>query len=789
MQSLPPEVLALPSPLIAIVHPGETPLAGALARALSATHAAATATAYYGSPSTPAPRSRFEPFSLSHAFPVKGDREGGAGAAATPSPPPPGVLRAGWMAKHQTLVPGAVLLVIPLDVGLTADAWPALEAAVLTSANILRSTVGSGRPLTVGCALVSDAPRSQVVAGGGEGWPDRLAQLRRRGGWEGGEFAVICGEELGVAPSPPTSPGGRLPPPSPLLALEAALRGAAHSYYKTTAKRWKAEAAALASEPSSWVACASRARALFKVAHFAEFRGKAAQALKYYASVGKVLANAPITLTTASCTLAVADLASFKVQLGMLAHGFGPVVSPSGMEVGAALGGGAQAAVMAFQHHIRSFERVVCRAAGSPVCDADGPHFSEWQRLGWLARQHTLAAELLSLNLPPPRKDTKPHLLPSHYFHTAGVFAAKQRVAAVADGVRAYFTPGGVLPWTRVDPPPPSGWVFAAPTFVGGPPSATRDRAPAPTPLEVAAAQSEQLRWVEACLDHPGIEVGLFEQAQKRDPTEPGVGDAPRSLLSSPGAPPGMDADSLCVDPGSNFSYVVSATTSQTRLWRATCVGDALFAGGRVAEAARLWVGVAQASRVHALPPQLWTGVVTKLRNAGAALHESALFVTTSLELVGGADGDATPACRREWLEAAAATLSSRPRLPVYPAPPTLLSATVGFTTRALLRGDLATVRITLHHGMPVDTVLDRFVVKWGQCRGNAGDALNATGRGEGQFQFVETPSPLTLVVVHSLAGASLQSRGQGGVRPRVVHHPHHRCSQPHPGAGDAPRV
>ena len=124
---------------------------------------------------------------------------------------------------------------------------------------------------------------------------------------------------------------------------------------------------------------------------------------------------------------------------------------------------------------------------------------------------------------------------------------------------------------------------------------------------------------------------------------------------ASPGAPPGMDADSLCVDPGSNFSYVVSATTSQTRLWRATCVGDALFAGGRVAEAARLWVGVAQASRVHALPPQLWTGVVTKLRNAGAALHESALFVTTSLELVGGADGDATPACRREWLEAAAA--------------------------------------------------------------------------------------------------------------------------------------
>jgi len=445
---------------------------------------------------------------------------------------PAGILRTGWLAKHQTRVPAVAVLAFEGDVRARAPEWAAVEAAIVTAVGDVRAAL-EGRRGDALVLLVQPPPSA-----GTPGWADeravaeaageRMTALRRKAGLDGSSLTLLFASDFaGGAPS------------RPLAQFEAAVRERALAYYA----RRKQRLAALV-KGMKWtlpLQAPLRARLMFKLAHLSEFRARPVKAAKYYQAAFGALAEGVRVAADADLLQyrAVAEIVTYK----LLAHYLSYRAAPVPVAPGRTGQPGIFAANSHMQQHLRAFEGAV----GDPGLQCD-----HW---AWVSRQYALWGELLARTVA-PSVETKPLALASPQFHSAALYAIRRRRAAEAAGIIAPAAYAAGAASVAESPPGPAarlaarvsaGLVVAPPMFVGALPAALPPLPPLPSDDTVAAFTASRLAGLdptiavvvaaaiatEARFPHHAAILALLERAQSTavpTPASGGVAPLPATL-------------------------------------------------------------------------------------------------------------------------------------------------------------------------------------------------------------------------------------------------------------------
>lgn len=618
-------------------------------------------------------------------------------------------------------------------------------------------SVGGGRGGSgaTSAAIAEERAASEILS-------ERLTALRRRAGLDGSAVTALYRSDVSGALGA-----------SPLIAgLDAALRDRALGYYRARSRHTKAVLTRLTSPGQG----ALRARLLFKIAHFNEFRGKIAKALKYYSLSYAALVSMAGGAAGTTCSPAfraenrgVAECANFKIMRIYLAAGTNGVTTPSGMS-GLT---GAQAAIMQFAAHLRAWEDAALATSGPALPYVPGA-------CGWISRQYVIAAELLQLNLSRPTLETRANHVPEHYYHTAALWAIRRRVAAEAQGAITHGSsaPGAALQaaetelahWHVVSSPFISGAPHFAPV-AGGPPVRSRD--------EAARAYLIQ---TESRVPHFDVIFSLLEKAQATAIIDGGSGGASRALQALVAA-----GTETTFSPGSSFSYFLSPTASRARLWRQWLIADELYARGEAAKALRLLLPVAALMRSDPWGSKLLPSIAKRVKTAAGAINAHGLEVVAAFDELSAAVSSGDDGLSRKLLHdmrKASASLGAATAANVYPTHAPYLAidnrawnsrtfvspsqysqalvasrgmgrhvvaASVCFAQRSAPGGAIMAVRIFLSSLLPEPLPLSRVEVN---CAGVDGD-LGLAGEGGGAL-----PSASAVVSEASLSAVLLSWDG-----------------------------
>jgi hypothetical protein len=771
MDSYPEELLIPPAPLIAVLSDG------AWARTLVGSLKTA--------PGHPV-RVRYDLFKLSQRFPRKERTHGQDYETYVPH----GILRANWMHKHATLVPAVLVrararvvearfpglsslprpqvIAWPIDLRMPGADWTAREGALVTAVQSAREFV-RGRGQEVLVVLVNEGP-PPARGPSGEDYGDILAErvtaVRRKSGLDGNAVTVLMAADVGV-------------PGSPLIqGLDGILKDRALAFYQSYTRRLKKSLVRVTLPTQAGL----RARLLFKIGHFQEYRSRPGKAIKYFSlSFAALLTVAGILPSLLGEAKAVADLVNFKLVQRYLSGGLGMVTTPTGVTLP-----GAQAATMQFNAYMRAFETALT---------AD-ERARPWLQFAWLSRQYEVLAQMLASNLPPPGPDTRSAYIPAPYYHTAALHAIKRRRAAEAEGVIPCLsvvleegdqgegplvatiqgleevrtvgtsTPA-VTPKTVACEAEIRKWAVATSSYVGSRPlvaaigaggavSGTPVTADMSQPVLAAAAHVAESR-----ANHSALIIALLEKAQAMSTVDGGAGSATRLFVT----PKAGEADSLYFARGSVFTYEVGPDASRTRLWRQALLADEAFAGGRVDAALRLLLPVAERYRCERWPA-LQARTLQRMRECAAVLGDVPAFVASSVELLAVSQRTSIGATGRvaqlqghlaRVLRAAAGVKTALLTLPLpspsllpsddsvaasfvrAPSPARctaslrapdapLLSAVVSFSNRCAQRGSSVLVRLILTSALPRSIGLEEVVLTFAHAEGDL--PLRSEGQG-----------------------------------------------------------
>ncbi len=625
-------------------------------------------------------------------------------------------------------------------------------------------SVGGGRGGSgaTSAAIAEERAASEILS-------ERLTALRRRAGLDGSAVTALYRSDVSGALGA-----------SPLIAgLDAALRDRALGYYRARSRHTKAVLTRLTSPGQG----ALRARLLFKIAHFNEFRGKIAKALKYYSLSYAALVSMAGGAAGTTCspafraeTRGVAECANFKIMRIYLAAGTNGVTTPSGMS-GLT---GAQAAIMQFAAHLRAWEDAALATSGPALPYVPGA-------CGWVSRQYVIAAELLQLNLSRPTLETRANHVPEHYYHTAALWAVRRRVAAETQGAITHGSsaPGAALQaaetelahWHVVSSP----YIGGAPHFApvaGGPPLRSRD--------EAARAHLIQ---AESRVPHFDVIFSLLEKAQATAIIDGGSGGASRALQALVAA-----GTETTFSPGSSFSYFLSPTASRARLWRQWLIADEFYARGEAMKALRLLLPIAALMRSDPWGSKLLPSIAKRVKTAAGAINAHGLEVVAAFDELSAAVSSGNDGLSRKLLHdmrKASAGLGAATAANIHPthAPylaidnrawnsrtfvtpsqysqalvasrgtgRNVVAASVCFSQRSAPGGAIMAVRIFLSSLLPEPLPLSRVEVN---CSGVDGD-LGLAGEGGGALPSASAAVPEASVsaVLLSWDGSSPHPKG-----------------------------
>lgn len=657
METFPEEVLLPPSPLLILSSVTNVPILSALSSNLRSI-------APFGSPSSSSQggqksntvQLRFEthtPSSATASTLYKPPRKHRSHApdfyeSYTPS----GLLRHNWLSKHQNDVPSVVALVFDtLDPRQTSPAdWSANETTAAGAYAQLRESCRESRGQDIVVVLIIGVrPGTDEISpsgtGGSTNQNEMITSLKRRlkdaGLLDASLICTVTGSEI-------FSGGG----PS-LSALEAVLRDRSLSYYQNQTRRLKRTLSLSRFQPTVGQGGQTilpppstttiRARLTIKVAHFQEFRGKNLKALKYYTQAFTILQNASTALLAAATQprppaadavasalmelRAVVDFVSFKVMQVYLSFGHSNV--PSGIAPGLT---GAQAAVMHFQSHVKSFEFATLLPMLQPavVC-------SHW---AWMSRQYLVCAEMLQLRLPRPGLEARPQHVPSYYFHTAALHATRRRKAAESAGIIAtasapfeWPSESSLSSFLRASDVPlvsitnaeveVAKWNRLQPTFFGGRPRLELKTPPIDnlsSSSSSAGAYIAALTIAESQVRHTDSTISLLEKSQALALLDGGVGSSSTSSNES-------------FARGSCFTYNLTQSSSRSRIWRQFLVAEELFVGAKHEPAGKLLLPVS-ARLKHDKWWAVLVRVTSRLRDCATILRDRNLFAKSVLDLL-----------------------------------------------------------------------------------------------------------------------------------------------------------
>jgi hypothetical protein len=662
MEGFPEEVLLPPSPLLILSTVSQIPLLSALSSCLRSV-------APFTSPSSLGAKShsvtlRFETYtpslsSSSASTLYKPPRKQRSHAldfyeSYTPS----GLLRHNWLSKHQNDVPSVAALVFDtLDPRQTSPAdWSIHETAAAGAYAQLREACRESRSQELVVVLIHGVKpgTSDLIAPGASSssQTEMMASLKRRLKDAGLlDPALICV----VSATDIVSGGG-----ASLSALEATFRERSLSYYQNQTRRIKrvlsiqrfqpVQGQGGQSTPPPASTTTIRARLTIKVAHFQEFRGKNLKALKYYTLAFSILQNASSALLAAATQprppaadavssallelRAVADFVSFKIMQVYLS--FGHASAPSGIAPGLT---GAQAAVMHFQSHVKSFEFATLLPLLQPTVAC-----SHW---AWMSRQYLVCAEMLQLRLPRPGLDARPQHVPSYYFHTAALHATRRRKAAELAGIISFSSvpfewssEEAVSSFVKSSEATPVAVVTAEaevvklnrfePIFYGGRPR-LEPKNPSTDASSTTSSSSNStlatsymavLTLAESQIKHFDLTISLLEKSQALALIDGGVGSTSATATSY---------ESFAR--GSCFTYKLASSSSRSRIWRQYLVADELFFSGKHEASGKLLLPVAAR-----LKRDKWWAVLVRvtmrLRDCASILRDKNLFASSVLDLI-----------------------------------------------------------------------------------------------------------------------------------------------------------
>eukprot|EP01137_Pigoraptor_chileana_P004946 Opistho-2@47332 len=326
--------------------------------------------------------------SPNHAFPKRNEKR------SNDSYVPDRVIKPTWLHKHRGVIPAVLAVFVELE---WEDAqWGAREIEIASKLGTLRSSL-YGRGTRVALILIQRTSQGPLSTSPDVAPPlsalaeERCVSLRKACGFTDPKAPLLT---VCVAETNEMKTG--------LVRVERAVADVAQVYYREEARRFKKHRDVLNKLSQQLLF----ARYYFKVAFFAEIRGDAKAALKYYHSAYSYLKDVRDREARSRDIKQVAGWIDYKICRFLFAS------SSTQLE-----------AIEQFRRHCAFYRRLI------------GPDEIEFQHYAWLSRQYRQFADIFdsAIRRGTASGDQTHH--PGFYYRTAAEYAATRRDKVLSMGI------------------------------------------------------------------------------------------------------------------------------------------------------------------------------------------------------------------------------------------------------------------------------------------------------------------------------------------------------------------